>query len=84
MSTPHEDDRTGRIDDEARDDLEGSYTEVDGEAPHERTVHGQYTETDGVGPETVTEGSYTDTDEAVEQSTETPQGEYTEGDYEEP
>ncbi|MDR6972236.1 hypothetical protein [Leifsonia shinshuensis] len=65
---------------DARDNLEGSYTEVDGEAPHERTVHGQYTETDGVGPEDVTEGTYTDADEPVD----APEGEYTEGDYDEP
>jgi hypothetical protein len=29
------------------DRLEGSYTEVDGQAPHERTVAGAYTRTDG-------------------------------------
>ncbi|WP_374008971.1 hypothetical protein [Leifsonia sp. LS-T14] len=65
---------------DVRENLEGSYTEVDGEAPHERTVHGQYTETDGVGPEEVVEGSYTDVEEPVD----APDGEYTEGDYDEP
>ena len=54
--------------------------EVDGEAPHERTVHGQYTETEGVGPEAATEGTYTDAEEPAD----APEGEYTEGDYDEP
>ena len=57
-----------------------SYTEVDGEAPHERTVHGQYTETDGAGPEAATEGSYTGVDEPAEAA----EGEYTESDYDTP
>ncbi|WP_349865656.1 hypothetical protein [Leifsonia sp. WHRI 6310E] len=75
MSTPA--DRA----DEPREDLEGSYTEVDGEGPHERTVHGQYTETeDNPGPETDVEGTYTDVDEAAD----APQGEYTDTDTDEP
>jgi hypothetical protein len=65
---------------DARENLEGSYTEVDGEAPHERTVHGQYTETEGVGPEAATEGSYTGVDEPAEAA----EGEYTESDYDKP
>jgi hypothetical protein len=63
-----------------RDDLEGTYTEVDGEGPVERTVHGQYTEADGVGPETETKGSYTDTEETPETPAEEEQGDYTERD----
>lgn len=64
-----------------RENLEGSYTESDGEGPHERTVHGQYTETeDNPVPEPDIEGSYTDVDEPAE----APDGEYTEGDYREP
>ncbi|MFF2050981.1 hypothetical protein ACFVU2_05210 [Leifsonia sp. NPDC058194] len=71
MSTPAE------PADEPRENLEGSYTEVDGEAPHERTVHGQYTETeDNPGPETDVEGTYTDVEEAAD----APQGEYTDTD----
>ena len=66
---------------DARENLEGSYTEVDGEAPHERTVHGQYTETEeNPGPDPEVEGTYTDAAEPVE----APEGEYTEGDYDEP
>lgn len=66
---------------DARENLEGSYTEVDGEAPHERTVHGQYTETEeNPGPEPDVEGTYTDAAEPAE----APEGEYTEGDYDEP
>ncbi|MCD2441296.1 hypothetical protein LQ757_03290 [Agromyces sp. SYSU K20354] len=42
------------------DDLEGEYTETDGEAAHERTVHGQYTRSDDEVPEGEREGSYTD------------------------
>ncbi|KRC46941.1 hypothetical protein ASE16_16255 [Leifsonia sp. Root227] len=63
-----------------RDDLEGTYTEVDGEGPTERTVHGQYTEEEGVGPDPETKGSYTDTDEVQEATTEEEQGDYTERD----
>lgn len=63
-----------------RDDLEGSYTEVDGEAPTERTVHGQYTEEEGVGPDAAVKGSYTDTDETAEVPAEEEQGDYTERD----
>lgn len=70
----------GGVDGVDRDELEGTYTEVDGEGPVERTVHGQYTETDGVGPETETKGSYTDTDETAEVSAEEEQGDYTERD----
>ncbi|MGO4301764.1 hypothetical protein [Leifsonia sp. RAF41] len=65
---------------DAHDNLEGSYTEVDGEAPHERTVHGQYTETEGVGPEEAVEGTYTDVEEPVD----APEGEYTERDHDKP
>ncbi len=62
---------------EPRENLEGSYTEVDGEGPHERTVHGQYTETEeNPGPEPDVEGTYTDAEEPAE----APQGDYTEND----
>ncbi len=71
------DEQTG----DERENLEGTYTESDGEGPIERTVHGQYTETDGVGPETETEGSYVDADGVEETSTTEEQGEYTETDY---
>ena len=83
MSIPYEpsDERAG---DEpladARETLEGGYTEADDEGPHERTVHGQYTETEGVGPEPAVEGSYTD----VEEPAAAPEGEYTEGEVPEP
>lgn len=70
---------------DARENLEGGYTEVDGETPHERSVHGQYTETEGGGPEAVTEGSYTGVDEPAEAAEgDYTEGEYTEGDYDEP
>jgi hypothetical protein len=49
--------------DAATDDLEGSYTEVDGESPHERTVEGEYTRTDGAPDEEPVEGDYTSTEE---------------------
>ncbi|MGH1524876.1 hypothetical protein ACRAWC_12915 [Leifsonia sp. L25] len=75
MSNPEE--PTG----DARENLEGSYTESDDEGPHERTVHGQYTETEeNPGPEADVEGTYTD----VEEPAEAPEGDYTEGDYREP
>jgi len=45
-----------------RDDLEGSYTEVDGEGPHERTVAGEYTRTDGAPDDESSEGDYTSTE----------------------
>ena len=45
------------------DRLEGSYTEVDGEAPHERTVAGEYTRTDGADDEEPVEGDYTSTEQ---------------------
>ena len=63
----------------ATDRLEGSYTEVDGEAPKERTVAGEYTRTDGAADEEPVEGDYTstqrhpDTHDASE-----PHGEFTE------
>ncbi|GAA1757902.1 hypothetical protein [Agromyces humatus] len=44
------------------DNLEGEYTETNGEAVHERTVHGQYTRGDDGAPEDDDEGSYTDAD----------------------
>jgi hypothetical protein len=62
-----------------RENLEGTYTEVNDEGPEERTVHGQYTESaDFPGPETETEGSYVDADGSQEVSTEEEQGDYTE------
>lgn len=69
MSTP--DEPTGN----ARDNLEGSYTEVNDEGPRKRTVHGQYTETEADAPDPTIEGSYTDADEPAD----APEGEYTEG-----
>jgi hypothetical protein len=45
------------------DRLEGSYTEVDGEAPHERTVAGEYTRTEGAIEDESVEGDYTSTEE---------------------
>ena len=45
------------------DNLEGEYTETEGEAVPERTVHGQYTRSDDEdAPEADDEGSYTDAD----------------------
>ncbi|GAA1442028.1 hypothetical protein [Leifsonia poae] len=65
-----------------RENLEGTYTETDGEGPVERTVHGQYTETEEfAGPETETEGSYVDSDGVEETLASDEQGEYTETDY---
>lgn len=75
MSTP--DEPAG----DARENLEGRYTEADGEGPHERTVHGQYTETEGdPGPDPSVEGSYTDSDEPAE----APEGDYTSEEKREP
>ncbi|PWC03431.1 hypothetical protein DCE94_10285 [Agromyces badenianii] len=48
---------------EPTDDLEGSYTEVDGEEPRERTVAGEYTRTDGVADDESVVGDYTSTEE---------------------
>jgi hypothetical protein len=45
------------------DRLEGSYTEVNGQAPHERTVAGAYTRRDGVADDESVVGDYTSTDE---------------------
>ncbi|MFD4422994.1 hypothetical protein ACFWN7_16035 [Agromyces sp. NPDC058484] len=45
------------------DRLEGSYTEVDGEAPHERTVAGAYVRQDGVADDESAVGDYTSTEE---------------------
>lgn len=50
----------------ATDRLEGSYTEVDGEAPHERTVAGEYTRTEGAPDEEPVVGDYTSTAEHPE------------------
>jgi len=75
MSNPEE--PTG----DARENLEGSYTESDDEGPHERTVHGQYTETEAGAPDPLVEGEYTESEaneEVVESSAE--QGDYTESD----
>ena len=47
---------------DATDDLEGSYTEVDGEGPHERTVAGEYTRSDGVADDESSVGDYTSTE----------------------
>ena len=48
---------------EATDDLEGSYTEVDGEGPHERTVAGEYTRSDEeVDVDDTIVGDYTSTE----------------------
>lgn len=44
------------------DRLEGSYTEVDGEAPTERTVAGEYTRTEGAIEDESVEGGYTSTE----------------------
>ncbi|MFD1572752.1 hypothetical protein ACFSEO_01345 [Agromyces cerinus subsp. nitratus] len=48
---------------DATDDLEGSYTEVDGEGPHERTVSGAYVRTEGADDDESSVGDYTSTDE---------------------
>jgi len=48
------------------DRLEGSYTEVDGEAPHERTVAGSYVRQDGAVDDESVVGDYTSTDEHPE------------------
>lgn len=80
MSTPDEPIGAEEPLGDARDELEGGYTETDEEGPHERTVHGQYTETEGVGPDPLVEGTYTDAEELTAE----PEGEYTDGDYREP
>jgi hypothetical protein len=43
--------------------VEGSYTEVDGEAPHERTVAGAYTRTNGAPDDESVVGDYVSTEE---------------------
>lgn len=48
------------------DRLEGRYTEVDGQAPHERTVAGAYTRTDGAADDESVVGDYTSTEEHPE------------------
>jgi hypothetical protein len=48
---------------DATDDLEGSYTEVDGEGPHERTVAGAYVRTDGADDDESAVSDYTSTAE---------------------
>jgi hypothetical protein len=81
MSTPEE-----PIGD-ARETLEGGYTEADGEGPHERTVHGRYTDTDtdtdaegDARPEPDVEGGYT----GREAPADAPEGDYTSGDTRQP
>lgn len=60
------------------DRLEGSYTEVDGEAPRERTMAGDYTRTEGAVEDESVEGSYTSTEEHPDlHAASEPQGEYT-------
>jgi hypothetical protein len=44
------------------DDVEGSYTEVDGEAPRRRTVEGEYTRTDGAEEDDTVVSGYTSTE----------------------
>lgn len=62
---------------DATDEVEGSYTEVDGEAPHERTVAGDYTRTDGVADDESVVGEYTSTDEHPEtHDAAAPEGDY--------
>ena len=53
---------------DATDDLEGSYTEVDGEGPHVRTVAGEYTRSDDeeVDVDDSIVGDYTSTEENPE------------------
>ncbi|MFF9564975.1 hypothetical protein ACF1AJ_16630 [Leifsonia sp. NPDC014704] len=46
------------VQENARDGLEGRYTQADPEAPEPRGVHGQYTESGGVGPEADVTGTY--------------------------
>jgi len=48
------------------DRLEGRYTEVDGQAPRERTVAGAYTRTDGATEDESVVGDYTSTEEHPE------------------
>lgn len=48
---------------ESTDRLEGSYTEVDGEAPHVRGVAGAYTRTDGEADDESVVGDYVSTEE---------------------
>jgi hypothetical protein len=45
------------------DRVEGTYTEVDGEAPQPRGVAGAYTRTDGVDDDESTVGDYVSTEE---------------------
>ncbi|MRX44571.1 hypothetical protein [Agromyces kandeliae] len=56
--------------DEARttdpDDVEGTYTEVEGEAPRKRTVEGEYTRRNGVEEDESVVGDYTSTEEHPE------------------
>ncbi|WP_353813376.1 hypothetical protein [Agromyces sp. SYSU T00266] len=56
--------------DEARgtdpDDVEGTYTEVEGEAPRKRTVEGEYTRRNGVDEDESVVGDYTSTAEHPE------------------
>ncbi len=44
---------------DSTDDLEGSYTEVDGDGPHERTVAGAYIRTDGADDDETSVSDYT-------------------------
>ena len=63
----------------ATERLEGSYTEVDGEAPTERTVEGEYTRTDGAEDEEPVEGDYTSTERHPDtHDASEPHGEFTE------
>ena len=51
---------------DATDRLEGRYTEVNGQAPRERTVAGGYTRRDGIIEDEEFVGDYTSTDEHPE------------------
>ncbi|WP_400994488.1 hypothetical protein [Agromyces sp. GXQ0307] len=48
------------------DDVEGTYTEVDGESAQPRTVEGEYTRTNGVDDDESVVGDYTSTEEHPE------------------
>ncbi len=48
------------------DDVEGEYTDVEGEAPRKRTVEGEYTRSDGVVEDESVVGDYTSTAEHPE------------------
>ncbi|MGR0321131.1 hypothetical protein [Agromyces sp. ZXT2-3] len=48
------------------DDVEGTYTEVDGEAPQPRGVEGEYTRRDDVADDESVVGGYTSTEEHPE------------------